>query len=101
MVGSVTPVLGFTDTLSAPLGYWDTGSGIPSPALGTRIMGTDGNEYILAEASGVVAAAGTDVILTVAGPFTFAAGAGQWETTAATIAIGDVTWLRKLLIDAL
>lgn len=98
MVGSVTPVLGFAPTLGEPLGYWDATN--PSPALGTRIIATDGNEYILAEASGVVAAAGTDVILTVAGPFTFAAGAGQWETTVANIAIGDITWLKKLLIDA-
>ena len=68
--------------------------------LGLRVIGDDGRDYILAEASAAVATAGTDVILTEPG-MTFAAGAGQWETVAAGIASGDYAWLRKLALDAI
>lgn len=94
MAFSITPSLGFIDTLSDPYGYWDTNTGKPSPQLGSVIKGSDGHDYVFAQASAAVATANTVVILTEPG-MTFATGAGAWQTTAANQAIGDRTWLKK------
>jgi len=100
MAFSITPSLGFLDTLSEPYGYWDANLGKGSPQLGSVIQASDGHAYIQAIASAAVASAGTVVILTETGTppaMTFATGAGAWTTRTAAHAIGDRAWLQKTL----
>jgi hypothetical protein len=103
MVHSVTPILGFNDTLSDAQPHWDLGrttpAGVPiaSPQLGTVVTGSDGHDYVFAKATGAVASAATAVVLTEPA-MTFAAGAGAFTTVAANQAIGDFAWLKKTAI---
>lgn len=96
MVHSVTPSLGFDDTLQAPLGYWD--ASVPSPQLGSALHTSDGHVYILVEA-GAALAAGVDVVIAES-TFVATAGVGEYQVPAALTAVilGDVFWAQKIVI---
>ena len=93
------PVI-ITPSLGAKVGevYNSTTGQIAKRApLGTTCKYDDGHDYIMAQASGAVAA-GATVILTEPA-MTFATGAGAW-TYPGTVALvaGDQTMLRKAAI---
>lgn len=88
MAFRITPSLGpEVDTVYNP-GYWMrpstdsnlTGAAKPSYQLGSKVVGSDGHDYIFVQASGNISAAsgnGTQVAITMPGG-TAAAGSGGW-----------------------
>ncbi len=102
MAISITPSLGANistnDGLVGVLPYWDVNYSVPSPALGTEVIGSDGHVYIYAQASAAVAT-NTVVILTEPA-MTFATGAGAWTAPTVTggTPINQYAWLQKTAI---
>ena len=82
---------------SPDLPYQDKDSGTPTPALGTRVVGDDGHDYVFVKASAAIATLGTDVVITEPA-FTVASGAGGFETVVASVANGNYTWVRRTTI---
>lgn len=95
---SLGPNLSTNDGLVGTLPYWDSNSTVPSPALGTVVKGSDGHDYVFAQASAAVAT-NTVVILTEA-TWTFATGAGAWTAPTVTggTPINQYAWLQRTLI---
>lgn len=94
---AITPVLGTDVRANGPLPYYDSGKTVPSPALGTRVTGNDGHDYVFVKASAAIAAAaapGTAVQITEPA-FTAAAGAGGFNAPIAGVANGDFFWARR------
>lgn len=94
MVASVTPIAGFDPTYAGQAGQ-EPASYESKVVLGTRVTGDDGFDYIFAQSTATIAAS-TQVVLTTPA-MTFAAGAGDWDTTVAVVS-GDRTWLKARAI---
>jgi len=106
MVYRATPQLGpqLDEAFTAP--YWDTGLGLgtpangagPSPALGTKEIGSDGGEYFWVKASADIAgtsSTGTQVSVTFSG-WTVATGSGGFYTKPdLAITSGQYLWVRR------
>lgn len=94
MAYHITPSVGIDLTYnSTALPYGDRDSGIPSPALGTKVIGSDGHEYVFVEASEAIAA---DTAITITEPeMAAAAGAGDYKTQGEAVASGAYFWARK------
>lgn len=90
----ITPSLGIELEYVGGLPYYDNGRSTPSPALGSKVVGTDGHEYVFVQASANVAAA-TAVIVTEPA-MTIAAGAGPYSTqTGRAVLSGQYSWVRS------
>lgn len=85
---SIVPGLDYV----GPKPYDDVNSPGPTPALGTKVVGSDGRDYIWVQASAAIATAGTEVIITEPA-FTVAAGAGGFDTLADGVQDGDYLWV--------
>lgn len=62
--------------------------------LGTTMRGANGRMYIYAESTGTISN-DTAVVLTEAGAFTFAAGAGAWTTRSGDVVDNDRCWIES------
>lgn len=92
-------VLSVTPTLGAGIGaIYNTLNPPKHVALGHVCKGDDGHDYVFAQASGVIAAGPTVVILTEPA-MTAATGAGAWTYTGTVaLAAGDQTYFKKTAI---
>lgn len=98
MANNISPVVGVDLTFNGTLPYNDADSGVPSPALGTRVVADDGHVYLLAKnTSGSSIASATAVVLTEPG-MTIAAGAGAWKTQGAAVPDGNYAWIKRTAI---
>lgn len=88
MVFRITPSLGPDLEQFAAQFYWDLNSDTPTYALGSKVIGSDGHDYVLVEAGAAFATAGTDVTINET-TWVATAGAGGFETPIAGIASGD------------
>lgn len=90
----ITPSLGIELEYVGAKPYQDGNSPTPTPALGTKVVGNDGHEYIFTVASANVAAA-TAVIITEPA-MSIAAGAGPYSTQAGrAVTTGQYSWVRS------
>lgn len=106
MAFRITPSLGpGIETVIPAGGVWFDIPGqmqLISPRLGSKVVGSDGHDYVLAQASAAIAAAaapGTQVTITEPA-FTAAAGAGGFYAPNSTLAPSGVPsgaffWARK------
>lgn len=93
MAYTITPSLGANLNYVGALPYYDAGRAAPSPALGSKVIGSDGHTYVFVVASANIAAA-TAVIITEPA-MTAAAGAGTFSTqTALPVLSGQYFWAR-------
>lgn len=93
MAYHITPSVGVDlDYNSTDLPYNDRDSGAPTPALGTKVVGSDGHDYVFVQASAAVTAE-TAVIITEPA-FTVAAGAGAYSTQGDAVAQDAYCWVR-------
>lgn len=94
MAYHITPSLGVDldyNSTSAP--YADADSGGVTPPLGTKVVGSDGHEYVFVQASAAITA---DTAIVITEPaYTAAAGAGAYETQGAAVADTAYFWARK------
>lgn len=109
MAFRITPSLGpGIETVIPTGGVWFDIPGqqnLISPRLGSKVVGSDGHDYVLVQASAAIAAAaapGTAVTITEPA-FTAAAGAGGFNAPNSTIAPSGVPsgaffWARKTAI---
>jgi hypothetical protein len=102
MALTITPSLGapisVNDGMVGTLGYWDSGSGKVSPQLGSMVKGSDGHDYVYAQASAAVAS--NAVVILTEPAMTFATGAGAWTAplvTGGTPILG-YAWLQRTAI---
>ena len=84
-----TPILGPNLTQAETQFYWDgvadpTGAGAPSYALGTRVSGSDGHEYVFVKNGASALAANARVYLTEG---TWLAAANATGTHQAVVAV--------------
>ena len=82
MAFRITPTLGPDVDQVGPF-YWDAlGPGAGSYELGTKVVGSDGHDYVFVQASANIAATPTTgTAVTITEPaFTVAAGAGGFAT---------------------
>jgi hypothetical protein len=72
----------------------------PPFALGTRLRGRDGHDYVFAKASAAVPASTVVILTETAGAtyMTVATGAGAWTSPAFALALNDYAWMRKTVI---
>lgn len=98
MAYSITPSLGEDINYSKLVKpFYDANAPTISPALGTVCKGSDGHDYVLAQASGTVSSGATVVLTEPA--MTFAAGAGAWTAPAVTgMVSGSYAWLKRTAI---
>ena len=106
MAFRITPSLGTgIETVIPAGGVWFDIPGqmsLMSPRLGSKVVGSDGHDYVLVQASAAIAAAaapGTQVTITEPA-FTAAAGAGGFYAPNSTILPGGVPisaffWARR------
>ena len=93
MSNNITPSLGMDINYVGALPYYDTGKSVPSPALGTKVIGSDGHTYVKVKASADVAAS-TAVLITEPA-MTIAAGAGTYSTQGTAVLSGQYCWVRS------
>lgn len=98
MAYSITPSLGAGINYVGGIPYWDGSKTSPSPALGTVVKGSDGHDYVLAQASAAVASAA--VVILTEPAMTFATGAGAWTAPTITggVPINQYAWLKRTAI---
>jgi len=102
MPATSTPSLGSSINVNAGyiagggVPYYDAGKSVPSPQLGTKLLNTDGHEYIFAQASAAIAS-NVNVALTEPA-MTMAAGTGSWQSPTITggIPINGYAWFKKV-----
>lgn len=98
MVYRITPSLGPDLEQHALQFYWDLNSpDDPSYALGSKVIGSDGHEYVLVEAAANITPAGTDVTINET-TWVATAGAGTYETPVDAILAGEFYHARKILL---
>jgi hypothetical protein len=98
MVYRITPSLGPDLEQHALQFYWDLNSpDVPSYALGSKVIGSDGHEYVLVQAAANIASAGTDVTIDET-TWVATAGAGTYETPVASILADEFFHARKILL---
>lgn len=90
----ITPSVGVDlDYNSTDLPYGDRDTGTPTPALGTKVIGNDGHEYVFVRASAAIAA---DTAIVITEPaMTAAGGAGDYKTQGSAVADQAYFWARK------
>lgn len=94
MAFHITPSVGIDlDYNSTDLPYGDRDGSVPTPALGTKVVGNDGHEYVFVQASAAITA-DTAIIITEPA-MTAAAGAGAYETQGEAVEDGAYFWARK------
>lgn len=79
--------------------YYDAGKSVPSPQLGTKLLNTDGHEYIFAQAVAAIASAAKTTI-TAPAMTMVTDGAGIWTAPTVTggIPINGYAWFQKTAI---
>jgi len=98
MVFRITPSLGPDLEQHALQFYWDLNSpDAPSYPLGSKVIGSDGHEYVLVEAAANITPAGTDVTINET-TWVATAGAGTYETPVDSILAGEFYHARKILL---
>jgi hypothetical protein len=97
MTFRITPSLGPDLEQHALQFYWDLNSTTPSYALGSKVIGQDGHEYVLVKAAANIASAGTDVLINET-TWVATAGAGTYETPVASILADEFFHARKILL---
>ena len=98
MAYRITPSLGPDLEQHATQFYWDLGfPDDPTYALGSKVIGSDGHEYVLVEAAANIASAGTAVTFNET-TWVATAGAGTYETPVAGILAGEFFHMRKILL---
>lgn len=99
MAFHITPSLGVDLTYnSTELPYGDRDGGVPTPPLGTKVVGSDGHEYVFVQASAAIAA-NTDVDITEpAFTAATAAATSDWETQGEAIADEAYFWARNAVL---
>jgi hypothetical protein len=65
----------------------------PPFALGTKMFGRDGHDWIFGRATAAITANTASVLTEPA--MTFAAGAGAWTSPAFALVLNDYAWFRK------
>lgn len=94
MAFAITPSLGVNTNYVGGLPFYDPNSAVPSPQLGSKIVGNDGHEYVFVRATANIAAA-TAVIITEPA-MTAAGGAGTYSTQAGLpVTNGQYFWARS------
>lgn len=98
MVYRITPSLGPDLEQHALQNYWDLGfPDDPTYALGSKVIGSDGHEYVYVEAAANIASAGTDVTINET-TWVATAGAGTYETPVDGILAGEFFHARKIAL---
>lgn len=97
MAYRITPSLGPDLEQHALQFYWDFNFDTPSYALGSKVIGSDGHEYVLVQAAANIASAGTDVTIDET-TWVATAGAGTYETPVASILADEFFHARKILL---
>jgi hypothetical protein len=98
MAYAITPSLGADiNYLKLAKPFYDANESVMSPALGTMVKGSDGHDYVLAQASGTVASGATVTLTEPA--MTFATGTG-WTAPTLTggFVSGNYAWLKRTAI---
>lgn len=94
MVFRITPSLGPDLEQHDTQFYWDLNSDTPTYALGSKVIGSDGHDYVLVEAAANLATIGTDVTINET-TWVATAGAGGFETPIAGILAGEYFHARR------
>lgn len=98
MAFRITPSLGPDLEQHALQNYWDLGfPDDPTYALGTKVIGSDGHEYVYVEAAANISSAGTDVTINET-TWVATAGAGTYETPVDSILAGEFFHARKIAL---
>jgi hypothetical protein len=98
MAYRITPSLGPDLEQHALQFYWDLNApDDPSYALGSKVIGSDGHEYVLVQAAANIASAGTDVTINET-TWVATAGAGDYETPVASILADEYFHARKIAL---
>jgi hypothetical protein len=98
MAFRITPSLGPDLEQHALQYYWDLNfPDDPSYQLGSKVIGSDGHEYVFVEAAANIASAGTDVTINET-TWVATAGAGTYETPVDNILAGEFFHARKILL---
>lgn len=94
MAFNITPSLGAALDVVSAKPFYDNNFAVPSPKLGTKVVGDDGHDYLFVQASANVAA-NTAVVVTEPA-FTIASGAGAFSTRAGqAFTSGQYGWVRS------
>lgn len=97
MAYRITPSLGPDLEQHALQNYWDLGFDTPTYALGSKVIGSDGHEYVYVQAAANIASAGTDVTIDET-TWVATAGAGDYETPVASILADEFFHARKIAL---
>lgn len=97
MAYRITPSLGPDLEQHALQNYWDLGYTTPTYALGSKVIGSDGHEYVYVKAAANIASAGTDVLINET-TWVATAGAGTYETPVASILADEFFHARKIAL---
>jgi hypothetical protein len=97
MVYRITPSLGPGLEQHALQNYWDLGFTTPTYALGSKVVGSDGHEYVYVKAAANLSSAGTDVTINET-TWVATAGAGTYETPVASILADEFFHARKIAL---
>lgn len=98
MAFAITPSLGANINYVGGIPFYDVNKSVPSPQLGSVVKGSDGHDYVFAQASAAVASAA--VVILTEPAMTFATGAGAWTAPTITggVPINGYAWLKKTAI---
>lgn len=94
MAYRITPSLGPDLEQHALQNYWDLGYTTPTYALGSKVIGSDGHEYVYVKAAGNINTAATAVTINEA-TWVATAGAGDYETPVDSILANEFFHARK------
>lgn len=90
---NITPSLGTDLNYVGAKPFYDANFSVPSPKLGSKVVGDDGHDYVFVSASANIAA-NTAIIITEPA-MTAAAGAGPFSTQATAPTSGQFFWARS------
>lgn len=94
MAYAITPSLGVNLEVTGPKSYYDDNSSTPTPALGSKVVGSDGHTYVFVQAGAAIPAAATAVTINET-TWVATAGAGAYATPVANVADDDYFWARS------
>lgn|SRR5690349_4459390 len=99
MAFRITPSLGPDLEQHALQFYWDLNRPVtvPSYPLGSKVIGSDGHDYVLVKAAANLASAGTDVTINET-TWVATAGAGTYETPVDSILADEYFHARKIAL---
>lgn len=94
MAYRITPSLGPDLEQHALQNYWDLGYTTPTYALGSKVIGSDGHEYVYVKAAANINTAATVVAINET-TWVATAGAGDYETPVDSILENEFFHARK------